>query len=243
MILKIVYIKIPEKINYFNLHNKNHKEFPMSVPSLTCRLEFSSTFENTTYIPVIGAGASLITLFRACCDLYQGDNLKLTNKEYLSLTAYSILNMLSLGTLGTCFGIAKVVSSLYHKCMSSLEPTNTLVIYSNEVRDLPTDKPNAKEILAQRKALKTIQKAFRKSLNPTITIPRLFELTNDKTDANKLNIRNLLQRNVQITNGKRAVKLANTQHYANLIIKTYPLLLNKFPKEIQERYSQSVLST
>lgn len=213
----------------------------MSIPSLTCRLEFSSTFENTTYIPIIGAGASLITLFRACCDLYQGDNLKLTNKEYLSLTAYSILNTLSLGALGTCFGIAKAVSSLYHTCMSSLEPTNTLVIYSDEVRDLPTNKPNAKEIRAQRTAAKSIQKAFRKSLNPTITISRLFELTNNNT-ATKT-IENLLRRKVQITDGKRAVKVEETQHYANLIIKAHPLLLPKFPANIQEEYVKSVVGT
>ncbi len=88
----------------------------MITNSLTSKLGFSSTFENVGYVPVIGMGTSLATIFTSVRDFNQEMESKKLNKKELSyLTAYNIVNILSLGALGACFGIAKLVSSVYDR--------------------------------------------------------------------------------------------------------------------------------
>ncbi len=81
--------------------------------SLTSKLAIPSTVENSTYIPLIGAVSSFVITGIALKSMYSERSYEtakktLTYGQQGKLAFYNIVNIATLGSLGTCFGIVKL---------------------------------------------------------------------------------------------------------------------------------------
>ncbi len=196
----------------------------MSTQSLISKLGFSPTFENVGYFPVVGMVTSLATIFTSIRDLNQEmENKKLDKKEVAYLTAYNIVNVLSLGTLGACFGLAKVVSSLYAKfnnmlIQSKVESRELALIPGNTVLTCFLPKIPKRTGMVEERTFIPFQRIFE-----TLALEKIEEST----------VEAMLDNLLANSEGK-TIQVKNSDLAARVIVKKFPDLLSKFSEAIQE---------
>ncbi len=96
------------------------------MQSLAAKLGFSSSYENSTYVPVAGALASLAIQCSALKNIYKewdSESKTLSIKEHLSLASYNIVNIGTLGGFGALFGLYKLVAQAIEPRLSQSSKT------------------------------------------------------------------------------------------------------------------------
>lgn len=193
----------------------------MSTQSLTSKLGFSSTFENVGYVPVVGVASSVATIVASILDLNQEmEGKKLNKKELSYLTAYNIVNVLSLGTLGACFGIAKLINNIWNKCIAQLKPMSTAIIAISKVHDeTPVDESPRLGCVHEKNRFPG-----------PISLENLQKLINDPSTQERV-IQDIIE--TRHTDGKSSIELNRSSRAAKIVLARFPNLLCCFSETIQ----------